>query len=91
MVDISEKNSLENLLKHKETDSDRDSVTCDPVKIRLSESKAEVEVEESTNNKSRFQAWGLVCSSVSASNTTTLDSFELMAHDQFMTFIFDIH
>lgn len=38
------------------------------VKIRFSESKAEVEVEESINHNARFRAWQLVGSSVSASN-----------------------
>ena len=71
----------------------------DPVKIKFSESKAEVETEESTTHNARFRAWRLADSSVSASNTDnagiflilpTPIYFELMSHGQFMTLIFDI-
>ena len=71
MVHISEKKfAQKNLLKHiRKTDSHyNDSVTYEAVKIKFSESKADVEVEESINHNARFGAWRLVGSSVSASN-----------------------
>ena len=56
-----------------------DSVSYDPVKIRLSESEADA--EEPINRKTRIQTLSLVCSSASACDCDNVYSFHLIVSD----------